>query len=161
MIVVHFDVLAMPSESLITRQPSPEGRRLWSTFWDRYQGRIVLVADTNTPSDLLQEWLKKENYKPSMIQVADDYHRADSTEKADAVWRVQSTMGRIDWYLDTDPDTCSRTLAMGIPTLLVAVPLIPRPEWRESSFDIKSWDVVVTELETQAVKKSERSWGDL
>lgn len=161
MIVVHFDVLAHASESLITRQPSSEGRRLWATFWDRYQGRIVLVADAGTSTDILGEWLKKENYKPSMIQVVDEYHRDGSTPKADAVWKVQSTMGKIDWYLDIDPDTCAQTLGLGIPTLLVAIPLIPRPEWRESDTDIKSWDSVVTELEIQAVKKSERTWREL
>lgn len=160
MIVVHFDVLAQPSESLITRQPSVEGRRLWNTFWDRYQGRTILTCDPETPIELLKEWLTKEYYKPSLIQQADEYERSGSTPRADAVWKVQSTLGKVDFYLDTDPDTCSRTIAMGIPTLLVAVPHFIRPEWNREQ-TLREWTSVVNELETQASRKSMKKWDEL
>lgn len=159
MILIHFDVLALPSESLITRQPSSEGRRLWNTFWERYQGRVVLSLEYNTDEVLAGEWLKKEGYKPSIIQTAKAYSREGSTPRADVIWDTQGIMGRIDWYIDSDPETVAMSLRMGIPSLLVAVPHFSRPEWHQEE-SIKSWDVVVSELETQAMKKSERTWGE-
>lgn len=160
MILVHFDVLALPSETLITRQPSPEGRRLWNTLWDYYQGRIVLTVSENTDVSVLAEWLKKEGYKPSVIHPAPDFHRSESTPRADAIWQVHSSMGSVEWYIDTDADTCARAVRMGIPTLLVAIPVFQRPEWHEPE-GFRGWDVVVSELEAQAIKKSERNWRDL
>jgi hypothetical protein len=159
-ILVHFDVLALPAATLATRQPSLEGRRLWNTFWDKYQGRVVLTAPHDTNEDVLSDWLKKEGFKPSIIQLAKADIVEGASPRADVVWDVQGVMGRIEWYVDTDPETIARALQMGVPSLLVAVPSFARPEWHQDE-TIRAWDVVVSELEQQALKKSERTWGDL
>lgn len=160
MILFHFDVLALPADTLATRQPSPEGRRLWNTFWDRYQGRVVLVVEDGTDTGVLADWLKKEGFKPSIIHLSKPVWPLDSTARAEAVWDIQTSMGKVDWYIDSDADTVARTLHKGIPSLLVAVPHFARPEWHENE-TLRSWDVVVSELDQQALKKSERSWRDL
>lgn len=159
MIVVHFDVIASPSERFITRTPSPEGRRLWNTFFEMYKGRIILLADEDTDSNLMKEWLKRENFKPSLIHIADGMHLSSHTSRSGAVWWANSNIGKITWYLDVDPACCADALRMGIPTLLVAVPTVIRPEWSERP-QMRAWDAVVGELEAQAIKRSEKNWGD-
>lgn len=159
MIVFHLDVLASQSERLITRVPSMEGRRLWNTFFDQYKGRIVLVADEGTDLEILKEWLKRERFKPSLIHVANDLHLHKHTPRAGAVWWVNSNLGKITWYIDTDPVCCAAALSMGVPSLVVAVPTVIRPEWDERP-DIRPWDSLVEELDAQALRKSEREWGD-
>jgi hypothetical protein len=46
---------------------------------------------------------------------------------------------------------------MGIPTLLLTVPDTIRLEWNEEKV-LKSWDVLVEEIESQALAKAERTW---
>lgn len=159
MIVIHFDVLATSSNKFITRQPSPEGRRLWNTFFDQYKGRMVVVADEDTDAELIKEWLKRENFKPSYVHIADSMHQSHHTARSGSVWWVNSNLGKITWYLDTDPACCADAIRMGISTLLVAVPSVIRPEW-DNRPELRSWDVVVNELEAQAMRKAEKTWGD-
>lgn len=160
MIVVHFDVLALPAtDTFIKRQPSTEGRRLWNTFFDQYKGRMVVVASEDTDLALLSEWLKREGYKPSLIHVASQFVRSGRTTRSEAVWHVSSTVGKVTWYLDSDPQGCADVVRLGIPTLLVAVPSFQRPEWHDKD-SIRPWDSLVEELESQAIKKSEMTWGD-
>lgn len=160
MIVVHFDVLALPdTDGFIKRQPSSEGRRLWNTFFEVYKGRMVVVADEETDLTLLQEWLKREGFKPSMIHIASPFCRSGKTPRSEAVWYLASNIGKVTWYLDTDPECCADVVRLGIPTLLVALPAFHRPEWHEKQ-DLRPWDSVVDELNKQAMKKSEMSWDD-
>jgi hypothetical protein len=157
MICIHMDVLAIPHESFIMRQPSVEGRRLWEVMFSRYKGRMVVVADHGTKLEVVQEWLKRENLKPSFIHIGSDFVRDNSTSRADAVWWVNTNMGRPIWYIDSDPDTCAAAVKMGIPTLLVAIPSFQRPEWYDSP-GVRPWDSVVKEVEEQALRRNEMSW---
>lgn len=159
MFVVHFDVLALPSDTTIKRQPSLEGRRLWNTMFEEYKGRMVVVADVDTREEILSEWLKRENLKPSYIHVADDFVREGSTARQDALWWVNTNLGRPHWYADSDADTCAAAVRMGIPTMLIAIPAFSRPEWHEPG-KMRPWDVVVSEVETQILKRNEKTWGD-
>lgn len=160
MIVVHFDVIANPTnDSFIKRQPSIEGRRLWNAFFEVYKGRMVVIADDNTDLNLIQEWLKREGYKPSHIHIASPFGRAGRSSRSEGVLALSSSLGKVTWYLDTDPSACAEVVRLGIPTLLVAVPQIQRPEWHDKE-DIRSWDSLVEELEYQAIKKSEMTWDE-
>lgn len=159
MIVIHFDVIANPSNTFITRTPSMEGRRLWNTFFDIYKGRIVLVADEDTDLNLLKEWLKRESFKPSIIHIADGMHLHGQNARSGAVWWVNSNVGKITWYIDTDPACCADALKMGVATLLVAIPTVIRPEWSGRP-DMRPWDVLVGEMNAQAMKRSEKEWND-
>jgi hypothetical protein len=42
----------------------------------------------------------------------------------------------------------------------MAVPQFMRPEFHTPN-SIRAWDTVVDELDAQALKKSERTWGDI
>lgn len=159
MIVFHLDVLATPSDTLITRQPSPEGRRLWNAMFETYMGRTIVVADEGTDLAVLQEWLKREGFKPSLIHIHDSVTRVGRTPRSEAVWFISSNIGTIHWYIDTDAACCADALRMGISTLLVAIPHFQRPEWHDKQ-DMRSWDAVVDELNNQAIKRSERSWDE-
>jgi hypothetical protein len=158
-IVFHFDVIALPSSELITRQPSIEGRRLWSTFFESYKGHMVILADPDANLETLKEWLKVEGFKPSMIHVADTLYPDDHTARSYAVKHLSSTLGKVQWYVDSDGESCSAVLRLGIPILLSAVPQFLRPEWREPKKK-RPWESITNEVAAQAIAKAERTWSD-
>jgi len=159
LIIVHFDVLANEGPSFIQRQPSIEGRRLWNALFEVYKGRVVVAATESTDLMLIQEWLKREGYKPSLIHIADPFARSGRTPRAEAVWHLASTVGRPHWYIDTDAACCADVLRLGIPSLCVAVPSVQRPEWHEKE-PPRAWDDLVEEIEAQSLLKREKTWGD-
>jgi hypothetical protein len=69
-------------------------------------------------------------------------------------------MGRVDWYIDIDPKMVALTLKEGIPSLLVSVPYVARPEWNQDK-EIKQWDSLIEEIDGQAILKAERNWTDI
>lgn len=158
MIILHFDALANPSETLATRQPSIEGRRLWNALFNAYMGRIYMIVDKSYDLELTKGWLKRENYKVSALYQTTDIVRDGSSDRADAVWNVASVLGRPHFYVDSDHKTCELVLKQGIPTILVSVPEFIRPEFRGSQ-PLRSWDTIVEELEVQALNRSEKEWG--
>lgn len=157
MIVFNFSVLAKPAESLSLRQPDPDGRAVWNAFFDKYMGRIIVVCDEVYDRTQFMEWLKREQFKASMLDFLD---QKDPVLKAEKVHRVGSAAGKINWYVDNDARACAETLKLGIPTLVVASPYIVRPEW-DGGRVIKEWDSLVEELDTQALKAAERTWRDV
>lgn len=157
MIVFNFSVLAKPAETLATRQPDSDGRAVWGAFFDKYMGRIILVCNEDYDRAQFTEWLKREQFKASML---DFIETEDPVLRAEKVHRVGSAAGRIDWYIDNDPRTCAETLKLGIPTIMVASPYIVRPEW-DGGRKVKDWGVLVDELDTQALKAAERTWRDV
>ena len=157
MIVFNFSVLARPAETLATRQPDSEGRAIWGAMFDKYMGRIILVCNEDYDRTQFTEWLKREQFKASMLDFIDE---TDPVLRAEKVHRVGSAAGRIDWYIDNDPRTCAETLKLGIPTLVVACPYIVRPEW-DGGRKFKEWGSLVEELDTQALKAAVRTWGDI
>lgn len=157
MIVFNFSVLAKPAETLATRQPDSDGRAVWGAFFDKYMGRIILVCNEDYDRAQFTEWLKREQFKASML---DFIETEDPVLRAEKVHRVGSAAGRIDWYIDNDPRTCAETLKLGIPTIVVASPYIVRPEW-DGGRKVKDWGSLVDELDTQALKAAERTWRDV
>lgn len=158
MIVVTFDVLAHQGDELGSRQPVPEARRLWGMMFSQYQGRICVLAtgvDKNkTP--ILMEWLKRENYKAGMLDLTDE---TTTDAKLERVRAIQAGVGRIDWFLDTDPSTVSRVIHEGIASLLVSIPSISRPEWTDGRV-VRGWDELSREIDAQALAKAEKAWKD-
>ena len=158
MIVVTFDVLAHQGDELGARQPIPEARRLWGMMFSQYQGRICVLAtgvDKNkTP--ILMEWLKRENYKAGMLDLTDE---TNTDAKLERVRAIQAGVGRIDWFLDTDPSTVSRVIHEGIASLLVSIPSISRPEWTDGRV-VRGGDELSREIDAQALAKAEKAWKD-
>lgn len=158
MIVLTLDVLAHPGEELGARQPTLEGRKLWNMFFNMYQGRICILApgiDTKQTT-ILMEWLKRENYKAGSLDFS---YEATTDAKLERVRAVQAGIGRIDWFIDTDPATVAKVIHEGIPSLLVCTPSIPRPEWVKQR-DVKAWEQLSQEIDAQALVRAERTWKD-
>lgn len=156
MILFNFNVIARPNESLVARQPDSEGRALWKMFHETYMGRIILIVNEGYEREHLEHWLKTEGYKPGMYEILDE---ADPELLSQKIHRVAAVFGKPSWYIDNNPAVCAKTLALGIPTLLVACPYIVRPEWT-SPKEIRQWDTLVSELEAQALKAAEKTWRD-
>lgn len=156
MIIVTFDVIANRAKEVGSSQPNNYGRRLWSMLFGTYNGRICLIVDgvETHQHQLIIEWLKKENYKPGSI----DFHwESGPDNRLERVRALHAVHSKIDWYVDTDPITVSKVIAEGIPTLLVTVPFIVRPEWEEQR-TIVGWNELTDKIEAQALKKAERTW---
>lgn len=154
MIVFNFDILARPHQSVALRQPDPEGLRLWNQFHEVNLGRLGLVVDVEYEKDHLEHWLKLHGIKAAIYQTL---YTEDPAMKADKVHLLMATVGKIEWYLDSDPLTCRETLARGIPTILVAAPYVVRPEWHDSK-PARAWDELVVEVERQQTLWAERDW---
>lgn len=153
-----FDVLAHPGDELGARQPTVEGRKLWNMMFPMYEGRIcVLGSGIDTPqTPILMEWLKREGYKAGSIDLT--YEKSPDA-KLERIRGLQAGYGRIDWFVDTDPETVLRTIREGITSLLVSIPSFARPEWIEGR-TIRGWDELSDELDRQALAKAERAWKD-
>lgn len=160
MIIFHFDALATKASTFGQRQPSMEGRRLWDSMFHKYMGRCYLIADADDDIEMVKTWLKREGYKISAIYQTPDLVRDGSTPRSEAVWNIASALGRPHFYIDTDPVTCAHIVKQGITTLMLSIPEFIRPEFHTPNV-IRAWDTVVDELDAQALKKSERTWGDI
>ena len=156
MIVVTFDVIANRSTDIGSSQPNNHGRKLWNMLFPTYNGRICLLVDgvAKEKHELVMQWLKKENFKPGSI----DFHwETGSDNRLDRVRAIHAAHTRIDWYVDTDPKTVAKVVKEGIPTLLVTIPHVVRPEWDQPR-TIMSWDELTKEIEDQRLKDAERTW---
>jgi hypothetical protein len=162
MIVITFDTLALPANDLGARQPRNEARRLWNALFPYYHGRIIIIADGiakegHQGEQILLEWLKKEGFKASSVDMVEG---KGAEVRYDRVVSLNSVYGKIHWYIDIDPEAIAKVAHCGVPTLLVTIPDIVRPEWAEGR-QIKGWDTLVEEIESQELAKKERVWGDV
>lgn len=156
MILFNFSVIARPADALPLRQPDADGRAMWNMLSEHYMGRICLIVNEDYPRDLLEAWLKSEKFKPSMYEVIDE---TIPELKAEKIHRVGAVFGRPSWYVDNDPKVCAKTVALGIPTLMVGCPYVLRPEWVQQR-DMREWGDLVDEMNRQALKAAERTWKD-
>lgn len=156
MILINFDAIAHPGEELGSRLPRPEMRRLWASLSAGFNGRLAILATGITNTPLLLEWLKREGYKATTVDIFHDDHIDDKLERIVA---FNAVYGKVSFYIDVDPLIMAKVAHMGIPTLLLTVPDIVRPEWVEDRVP-KSWESLVEEIENQALAKAERTWND-
>lgn len=154
MILINFNAIANPGPELGARIPRQEMRRLWGALNAGYNSKLAIMATGITNTQILIEWLKREGYKATTVDIVEE---DDTNTKVDRVSAFNAVYGKINWYIDIDPIAVARVAHMGIPTLLLTVPDTIRPEWTEEKV-IKSWDVLVEEIESQALAKAERTW---
>ena len=159
MILITMDTLALPSETVGTRKPSIEGRGLWNLLFQQYNGSIVLIADGRDEKDHLEQWLKTEGYKPSMIDFATDN---TPREKGRRATQVRNAFGNVRWFVDIDPYSAQLALEEGLPTLIAVAPSVPRAEWRsDQAKGTKPWDSLVEEIDQQRIMRAEVRWGEI
>lgn len=154
MIVFNFGVLARPNKSVALRQPDPDGMRLWRQFHESNLGRLGLVVDEEYEQEHLEHWLRLHGVKAAIHQTL---YTDDPVAKADKVHLLMASVGKIEWYLDSDPLACKETLARGIPTILVVSPYVVRPEWHDTK-PARAWDELVAEVDRQQTLWAERDW---
>ncbi len=157
MIVVNFDVLAFPSGAVGARQPTVDGRRLWNVLFSAFNGRMLVFGAGIDEPEMCATWLKRENYKASTV---DTIVEDDPDSKYKRIDALRSVYGKITWYIDVDPHTISKAVRGGIPTMLVTIPHVVRPEWTTEK-NHKGWDSLVSEIETQRLAWAERNWEDV
>ena len=154
MILFNFSVLARPADSISLRQPDPQGLYIWRMMHDQSVGRICLVVNEDYTKMTMEDWRKKEGIKPSFYEMLDE---SDPILRAEKINRIGAVFGKPEWYVDNDPRTCAETLKLGMPTMLIASPYLVRPEWSNMKV-IKEWNVLVEELDTQALRAAEKTW---
>lgn len=154
MILINFDAIASPGAEIGARIPRKEMRRLWGALNAGYNNKLAIMATGITNTPILLEWLKREGYKATTVDIVEE----DTVNvKIDRVASFNAVYGKISWYIDIDPIAVAKVAHMGIPTLLLTVPDTIRLEWNEEKV-LKSWDVLVEEIESQALAKAERTW---
>lgn len=159
MIIVHFDVLAQPGPDVPTRAPNPLGIELWRAL--KVQYKLVTLAYDNLDENHLAHWMAK-------YDISTPYQRElkligpDPKLKAQKIQLLMDSFGRTDWYVDVDVMSVNEAISLGIPSLLVCVPQITRPEWHDRAGP-KSWESIQQELQNQIEDKAKRirDWRDL
>ena len=119
-----------------------------------YYPSITYVLGYYPKGKFFEDWLKKEGIKPSFYEMLDE---PDPVLQAEKINRIGAIFGKPEWYVDNNPRTCAELLKLGMATLLIASPYLVRPEWSNMKV-IKEWDVLVEELDTQALKAAEKTW---
>lgn len=154
MILINFNAIAAPGDELGARVPRKEMRRLWGALNVGYNTKLAVLATGITNTPIFLEWLKREGYKATTVDIVED---DGLNVTIDRVVAFNAVYGKINWYVDVDPIAVAKVAHLGIPTLLLTVPDTVRPEWSEEKV-IKGWDVLVEEIESQALAKAERTW---
>jgi hypothetical protein len=117
---------------------------------------MAVFAAGVTNQDGCLSWLKREGFKASTV----DFIVENTVDaKVARIQNLHAVYGRINWYIDTDPQVIAKVSHNGIPTLLMTVPHTVRPEWSEGR-TMKGWDAIVEEADAQALARAERNWTD-
>jgi hypothetical protein len=157
MIIFNLNVLARPGEGIGSRQPDPEGMRMWRYLHEATLGRMAVVIDDDPDVEHLEHWLRTNTVKAATYDIM---NTSDPAMKAEKIQLLSSVTGRVDWYIDNDPATIALTLRKGMPSLLMLTPWTVRPEWHEETSH-RSWDAIVSEVDRQSELRAERNWRDL
>jgi hypothetical protein len=160
MIVFNFDVLAYPGDELGARVPDPDGLKLFRMFHAQTRGTVAIVYKGDlydpTKKKIFEEWLKRENVKASYYEAIG----SDTALQEHNVHKLSTMFGRADWYVDDDPELCTRLYSKGVRCFIYANPQIIRPEWHETR-SARPWDALVAEMDRQAEMLSARAWGEM
>jgi hypothetical protein len=156
MLVFTFDVLAYANidkaMAVGARQPIPEGQKLYESLYHRYHGRTIILGDGDISALQLGEWAKREGYKFAHADVT----RGRGPEAfRDKLRDLNAVYGKIDFFVDTNPETITLVMKDAIPCLLMALPQFVRPEWRDNKpKERKVWDDLTRELEVQSLYRA-------
>ena len=156
MLIVTFDVIAYAQTDKAqvagARQPIPDGQKLYEALFARYHGRVILLADNGISAEMLDSWAKREGYKFAHVDVANG---AGAKALCERVRALHAAYGKIDWYVDTNPEAVTLVMKEAIPCLLVGLPNFVRPEWREDKPREKQmWTDLTREIEVQSLYRT-------
>ncbi len=155
MLVVTFDVLAYaPTDKAMVpgaRQPIPDGQKLYEALYARYHGRMIILGGSDIDPDMLNAWAKREGYK---FALADTIKGKGPTAFRDRVRDLNAVYGKIDWFVDTNPETVTLVMQDAVPSILVCLPNFVRPEWRDNKpKERQIWSDLAHEIDVQSLYK--------
>jgi len=153
MLVVTFDVLAYAQTEQAmapgARQPIPEGQKLYEALYARYSGRMVILADDGLSEEILSAWAKREGFKHAAV-----YTTTGKGPEAmrDKVRDLNAVYGKIDWFVDTNPETVTLVMKDAVACILMCLPQFVRPEWRnDKPRERQVWAELTRELDVQSL----------
>lgn len=152
MIICSFDVLAETAPSIALRQPREVGIKLYNTLLEDALGLMTVTFNSQYTPEEVEHWTKLYNVK---VPATFFHWSQDPKSKAVEIDRLMAVGGRRNWYVDTDPAAIAATLSQGIPSLLVGIPFVVRPEWH-SNPGPRQWADIAKEVERQAILKANR-----
>jgi hypothetical protein len=126
-------------------EPIPEGLKLFRTLVVSY--RVVLSCD-DTPNEI-DHWLKT-NYVFDYGNVLDSTSFYEGQDIRLRHLDLSRADGKVELYVDADPDMCAQVLSMGIPTIFFST-----PSYFKASREIKPWDTLTQEQENQKKRRAE------
>jgi hypothetical protein len=126
-------------------------------FHEATLGRVAVVVNGDPKLDQLEHWLKVNGIKASVYEVL---HTDDVDLKLEKIQMLAAAAGKLDWYIDIDPLMVAKSISVGIPSLLVSIPYVVRPEWSDR-VPRKNWEQLVEEVDRQALMRAERNWSDM
>lgn len=159
MLVVTFDALAYDrteeGQLPAARQPIPDSQRIYEALYARFSGRIIILGDDTVPVAMLEQWAKREGYKFAHVDVAKGI---GPKAVRDRVRDLNAAYGKIDWFVDTNPETVQLVMQDAIPAMLLCLPNFIRPEWRDNGpRERKIWSDLTKEIEVQSLYRNTES----
>jgi hypothetical protein len=156
MIVVTFDALAYDrteeGQLPAARQPIQDSQRIYEALYARFSGRIIILGDSTVPHAMLEAWAKREGYKFAHVELAKGTKPEDFRDR---VRDINAVYGKIDWFVDTNPETVKLVMQDAIPSLLICLPNFVRPEWRDNApRERKVWTELTREIEVQSLYRN-------
>jgi len=156
MLIFTFDALAyenIDKGALAgARQPIPDTRRMYEAMYERYSGRIIIMGDSTIKIDMLDQWAKREGLKFASVDVAQG---KGPKAVRDRVRDLNAVYGKIEWFVDTNPETITLVMQDAIPSILLCLPNFVRPEWRDGKpREKRVWDDLTKEIEVQSLYRS-------
>ena len=122
-----------------TKDPIPEGLKLFRTLVVSY--RVIL--STKSDRKEIEHWLKS-NFIVDFANVftSEDVHAAEPLRKRHINLAQQG--GKMEMYIDSDPEDCAMALSMSVPSILFTT-----PKYFKSDRKIRPWDAITEEQERQ------------
>jgi len=156
MVIVTFDALAYDrteeGQLPAARQPIPDTQKVYEALYARFNGRIIILGDSSIRAEMLEQWAKREGYKFSHVDVA----RGDKPEAIrDRVRDLNAAYGKLDWFVDVNPETVKLVMQDAVPSMLLCIPNFIRPEWRANvPRERKVWSDLAHEIEVQSLYRN-------
>lgn len=156
MLVVTLDALAYDrtdeEQVPAARQPIPDSQRIYEALYARFSGRIIILGDSSIQANMLEQWAKREGYKFAHVDTA---RGKEPKDIRDRVRDINAAYGKIEWFVDVNPETVRLVMQDAIPSLLVCLPNFVRPEWRDNGpRERKVWTDLTREIEVQSLYRN-------
>lgn len=126
--------------------PISEGFKLYRTLLSSY--RVVLSSTAELK--YIEHWLKT-NYLFDYADILTDKDFYGDQNLRMRHLELSKQGGKVELYVDGDPDNCAEALSTGVPTLLFAT-----PKYFKTHRELRPWEVITQEQERQKTIVAEK-----